>query len=259
MHPVLIRLGGLEIHTYGVLVAVGFLTGIALAQHRARQAGIPTERIGDLGVWLIVAAMLGAKLFHIIFFWNDFSAGWRENGLSSLRAGFVFFGGFVGATLTGIYYIRTKGLPLWKVADAFAPALALGHAFGRLGCFFEGCCYGTACSLPWAIHYPAPHMLADVAVHPTQLYEAAGNLAIFAWLATYRKKYDGQVWWLYMMAYGVLRFTIEFFRGDYSTHAFGVFTSAQYIAVGLVSVALFFQFRFGRARQTAIDSAPRSR
>jgi len=254
MHPVLIKLGGLEIHTYGVLVAIGFIAGIGLAQHRARREGIPTERIGDLGVWLIVSAMLGAKLFHIIFFWNDFIAGWRESGWASVRAGFVFFGGFVGATLTGILYARLKHLSIWKLADVFAPALALGHAFGRLGCFFEGCCFGTACSLPWAVQYPSPHMLADVPVHPTQLYEAAGNFAIFAGLSVYRKRFDGDTWWLYMIAYGCLRVGIEFFRGDYSTHYFGIFTVAHVMAVVLVVVALIFRFRSGRASLPASRS-----
>lgn len=243
MHPVLLRLGSLEIHTYGVLVALGFVAGISLAQYRARREGIPPERIGDLGVWLIVSAMLGAKLFHIIFFWNDFLAGWRESGLASVRAGFVFFGGFVGATLTGVLYARRKGLALAKLADVFAPALALGHAFGRLGCFFEGCCYGKTCSLPWAVKYPPPHLLAHVPVHPTQLYEAAGNLAIFVWLALHRKKFDGEVWWLYMLAYGALRFVIEFFRGDYAARYLGIFSSAQFIAVILVVVALVGKFR----------------
>lgn len=237
MHPVLIKFGALEIHTYGVLVALGFIAGIGLAQRRARAENIPKERIGDLGVWLIVSAMLGAKLFHIIFFWDEFSAAWQDSGTASLRAGFVFFGGFVGATLTGVYYARRHNLALAKLADVFAPALALGHALGRLGCFFEGCCYGKACSQPWAVLLPG-HVQR---VHPTQLYEAAGNLLIFAWLANHRKQRDGEIWWSYVLSYGVLRFGIEFFRGDYARHYFGVFTIAHFIAASLVIVALKFR------------------
>jgi phosphatidylglycerol:prolipoprotein diacylglycerol transferase len=237
MYPVLIRFGALEIHTYGVLVAAGFLAGLALAQHRARCEGILAESIGDLGVWLIVSAMLGAKLFHIVFFWNDFIGGWRESGLASLRAGFVFYGGFVGAAVTGILYARANGLAIWKLADVFAPALALGHALGRLGCFFEGCCYGQACSAPWAVKFPPPHVHAGVALHPTQLYEVAGNFAIFAGLAVYRKRFDSEVWWLYVLSYGVVRFIIEWFRGDYSNRYFGILTIGHCVAVGMITLA----------------------
>ena len=236
MHPLLFHLGSLQIHTYGVLVAAGFLIGITTAAHRAKSAGIEPERINDLGVILIVAGMLGGKLFHILFFWHDFITGWRAVGIASLREGFVFFGGFLAASLATVVYARIKKLPLAKIADAFAPSCALGHAFGRLGCFFEGCCFGQACSWPWAARFP----FSPTPRHPTQLYEAAGNLIIFGALSIYyrRKRFDGQVWWLYVLSYGVLRFIVEFFRGDYEVHYFGVFTFGQFIAVGMILVAL---------------------
>ena len=235
MYPVLFRFGALEIHTYGVLVAAGFLFGILTAQRRARQVSLNAEHIGDLGVWLIVSAMLGAKLFHIIFFWDDFIAGWRATGLMSLRAGFVFYGGFLGATIGVVTYARLEKLPIGTLADAFAPSIALGHAFGRLGCFFEGCCYGRACALPWAVALPGH----THALHPTQLYEAAGNLVIFAGLSVLyrRRKFTGQIWWLYVLSYGVLRFGVEFFRGDYEVHYFGIFTITQVIAGVMVAAS----------------------
>jgi phosphatidylglycerol:prolipoprotein diacylglycerol transferase len=255
MHPLFVRLGPLTIHTYGVLVALGFMLGITVAYRNARRAGIDADRIGDLGVWLVLAGMLGGKLFHIIFFWDDFRAGWRAVGIASLREGFVFFGGFIAAMVVTILYTRRKGLPLMKVADAFAPGAALGHAFGRLGCFFEGCCYGRACDLPWAVQFPSSHLAAGFRVHPSQLYEAAGNLVIFAGLSLYarRKRFDGQVWWSYVLAYGALRFVIEFFRGDYETYYFGVFTNAHLIAAGLMVAALWFlsrQFRMENRAQS---------
>ncbi len=246
MHPVLFHLGPLAIHTYGVLVAAGFLLGITVAARRAKSEGIEPERINDLGVLLIVAGMLGGKLFHIIFFWNEFIAGWRASGIASLREGFVFYGGFICASLATVVYARRKKLPLAKLADAFAPAIALGHAFGRLGCFFEGCCYGKACSLPWAVRFPAEHPMDSLPVHPTQLYEAAGNLVIFAALVAFRKRFDGQVWWLYVLSYGALRFVVEFFRGDYDVHYLGVFTLGHVIAAGLIVVALVALRRFSR-------------
>ena len=239
MHPILFHLGSFEIHTYGVLVAIGFLLGIVTAAQRAKSEGIDPERINDLGVWLIVTGMAGGKLFHIVFFWNEFIQGLRETGINSLREGFVFYGGFICAALTTVVYTRARRLPLAKIADAFAPSIALGHMFGRLGCFFEGCCYGKACSLPWAVKFPASHVMAGIPVHPTQLYEAAGNLAIFTGLAAFyrHKKFDGQVWWLYVLSYGLLRFVVEFFRGDYETYFFGRFTIGHFIAAAMVLVA----------------------
>jgi phosphatidylglycerol:prolipoprotein diacylglycerol transferase len=238
VHPEFIRLGPLDIHTYGVLVAIGFVVGLAVAARRARREGIDPERVTDLGVWLIVSGMLGGKLFHIIFFWNDFIYGWRTEGVRSLREGFVFYGGFIAASLTAVAYARVKRLSFAKLADIFAPSVALGHAFGRMGCFFNGCCYGKPCSLPWAVRFPRPHVMAGIPVHPTEIYEALGNLVIFAGLsALYRhKRFDGQIWWLYVLGYGVLRFIVEFFRGDYDTYYFGVLTLGHLIALAMIAV-----------------------
>jgi len=240
MHPVLCRLGSFEIHTYGVLVAIGFLVGILTAVRRAKSEGIDPEKLNDLGVWIIVAGMTGGKLFHIIFFWNDFIQGWHESGLASLREGFVFYGGFICAALVTVVYTHAKRLPLAKVTDALAPSIALGHMFGRLGCFFEGCCYGKACAAPWAVKFPPPHVMAGVPAHPTQLYEAAGNLAIFIGLSAFyrHKRFDSQVWWLYVLSYGVLRFVVEFFRGDYTVYYFGVLTIGQLVALVMIAVAV---------------------
>lgn len=239
MHPEFIRLGPLDIHTYGVFVAIGFIVGLAVATRRARQQGINPEQIADLGMWLIISGMLGGKLFHIVFFWDDFLYGWRQEGIRSLREGFVFYGGFIAASITAVAYTTIKKLPFFRVADVFAPSIALGHAFGRMGCFFNGCCYGKPCSLPWAVTFPPPHVMAGIPVHPTEIYEALGNLAIFAGLsALYRhKRADGQIWWLYILCYGILRFAVEFFRGDYTTYYFGVLTLGHVVATVMIVVA----------------------
>jgi phosphatidylglycerol:prolipoprotein diacylglycerol transferase len=242
VHPEFIHLGRLDIRTYGVLVAIGFMVGVWVAARRAPREGFKPEQITDLGVWLIASGMLGGKLFHVIFFWDEFIAGWRAAGVSSLREGFVFYGGFILATITVVVYARLKKLPVAKIVDVFAPSLALGHVFGRLGCFFNGCCYGKACALPWAVTFPPPHVMQGISVHPTELYEAFGNLVIFAGLtAAYRhKRYDGQIFWLYVLGYGVLRFVVEFFRGDYETYYLGVFTIAHGIAAAMIVTATIF-------------------
>jgi phosphatidylglycerol---prolipoprotein diacylglyceryl transferase len=255
----------LDIHTYGVFVAIGFMVGLAVASRRARQERIDPERIADLGVWLIVSGMLGGKLFHIIFFWNDFIYGWRAEGVRSLREGFVFYGGFIVASLTAVAYTSLKRLPLAKMLDIFAPSVALGHAFGRLGCFFNGCCYGKVCASDFPLGVRFPRILdktgrlvgsmpfidhlqrglvnasakTSLPVHPTELYEVFGNLVIFAGLSLFyrRKRADGQIWWLYVLSYGLLRFMVEFFRGDYDTHYFGILTLGHLVAMVMIAVA----------------------
>jgi len=240
MHPVFFRVGSFSIHTYGVLVAIGFLLGLYVAGRRAQQEGLDQRHVSDLGIWLIVAGMGGAKLFHTIFFWNEFQMAWRMEGVRSLREGFVFYGGFIGAVVATIVFVRARRLPLWKLADVMAPSVALGHAFGRLGCFFNGCCYGTPTCVSWGVRFPDNHLMHSCPVHPTQLYEVAGNLVLFAGLFEFyrRKQFDGQVWWWYVLAYGALRFGIEFFRGDYAVHYFGRFTIAHLIAAALMAVAV---------------------
>jgi len=265
VHPIFIRLGPLDIHTYGVLVAIGFIVGLAVAGRRARSEGIPAEQISDLGMWLIIAGMVGGKLFHIIFFWDDFIAGWHADGVRSLREGFVFYGGFILATLTAVVYTRLKRLSLPKLADVFAPSIALGHAFGRMGCFFNGCCYGRVCpdGFPLGVRFPAifdatgrligtapfidhlQHKWVKISastslpVYPTEIYEALGNLAIFGGLSLFyrQKRFDGQVWWLYVLSYGALRLVVEFFRGDYYTFYFGGLTIGQIVAITMIVVA----------------------
>jgi phosphatidylglycerol:prolipoprotein diacylglycerol transferase len=240
MHPILFRIGSLEIHTYGALVACGFMVGLMLAARRAKAEGISQQAISDIGLWLVVGGIVGGKLFHVLFYWRDFLDAWRTGGIASLRQGFVFFGGFIVAVTAAILYARRKQIPLLKLGDAFAAPIALGHFFGRLGCYFEGCCYGKACDLPWGVHFPDTHPTRGMLVHPTELYEAIANLVLFAGLTLYyrHKKFDGQIWWLYLIGYSILRFSIEFTRGDYPTHYFNVFTSAQLIAIVLAGIGI---------------------
>jgi phosphatidylglycerol:prolipoprotein diacylglycerol transferase len=240
VHPVFLQLGPLAIHTYGVLVALAFLFGLMWAARRAKRKGLDPAIVSDLGVWLILAAMVGAKLFHIIFCWDEFITAWRAEGLKSLREGFVFYGGFLGASVATAAFVRQRHVPLWPLADAFAPAVALGHVLGRLGCFFNGCCYGYPSDVALAVRFPTGHIMHSAPVHPTQLYEVAANLLILAGLLIWerRPRVAGQLWWLYVLAYGVARFAIEFWRGDYPTHWAGVLTAGHAVAAAMVLTAV---------------------
>jgi phosphatidylglycerol:prolipoprotein diacylglycerol transferase len=149
VHPIAFQYGSFVVHWYGVLVACGFLAGIWMTAWRARQQNIPTELVFDLSLYLLIFGMLGGKLFYLIAYWNDFHHNFSREGFNALRSGFVFYGGFICAVVVTIWYARRHGIQHWRMADLFTPALPLGHAFGRLGCFAEGCCYGEHSALPW--------------------------------------------------------------------------------------------------------------
>jgi len=218
MHPILFRFGPLTIHTYGFLVATGFLLGLVLAVRHARDEGISSNRIVDLGFYILLAAIIGSRLFFIII-----NAGYYiKNPLDIFKiwkGGLVFYGGVLLAVPTAIWYVKKNGFNICRTADVIAPSIAIGHALGRLGCFFAGCCYGkSAESLPWAVTFTDPESLAQIGVplHPTQLYESAGEFVNFLILITLRKykSFNGQLFITYLLFYSSLRFIVEFFRGD---------------------------------------------
>jgi phosphatidylglycerol:prolipoprotein diacylglycerol transferase len=218
MHPVLIRIGPLTIHTYGFLVATGFLLGLILAVRQAKKVGIPANKIIDLGFYILLAAIIGSRLFFILI-----NAGhYMKNPLDIFKiweGGLVFYGGVLLAVPIVIWYVKKNGLGIWKTADIFAPSIAIGHAIGRLGCFAAGCCYGKpAESLFWSVKFTDPESLARIGIplHPTQLYESAGEFINFLILITLRKysSFNGRLFMTYLLLYSALRFTVEFFRGD---------------------------------------------
>lgn len=217
MHPVLFKLGPLTIHTYGVLVALAFLAAILLASREATRKGVDPEKVLDLGLYVLAAAILGSRLFEVAINHQYYLDNPAEI-FKIWKGGLVFYGGFVGAVLTGIWYLRRHNLPVWRVGDIAAPSIALGQSIGRLGCFEAGCCYGKPTDLPWAVTFTNPDTLAimGVPLHPTQLYESVGAFALFAALFACRKKvaFDGQLFWFYVLGYSVLRSGIEFLRGD---------------------------------------------
>jgi phosphatidylglycerol---prolipoprotein diacylglyceryl transferase len=220
MHPNAIYLGTLPIRWYGVMVALGFIAGLWTAGRRGLRSGIVADKIIDIGPWLILGSIVGARTLYVISYWRESFADkplWEI--FAVWQGGLVYYGGLIGATLTCIFYIRAKKLPFWKVADILAPSVALGSVFGRIGCLLNGCCYGRACDLPWAIRFPPGNPLhpPTYSVHPTQVYDSLLNLCLYAALAWLyrRKKFDGQVFAVYLVGYALLRSFVEMFRGDY--------------------------------------------
>ena len=257
MHPIAFKIFGLSVHWYGILVATGFLAGLWTAGRRAQSVGIAPDRVYDLGPWLIVGGLAGGRILYVISYWREqFADNPFPEVFMVQHGGLVFYGGLIGATLAGVGYVLWKKLPLWKMADILAPSIALGYAFGRIGCLMNGCCYGRECDLPWGItfptthtdSYPQGHPTHGLPVHPTEVYDSALNFCFYIFLAWLfkRKKFDGQVFAIYLMGYAVLRSFVEYFRGDYPVHYLGgVATPAQLLSIGIVAggVLLFVWLR----------------
>ncbi|MEX2272048.1 MAG: prolipoprotein diacylglyceryl transferase [Vicinamibacterales bacterium] len=262
MHPILFELGSWPVYTYGVLLAAAYLLGLQLAVRRARHRGVDPARVMDLGIWIIIAALIGAKALLIVVDWDYYRSNPREI-FSLVRSAGVFYGGLIVATITGFALMRRYRLPVWTTADLYAPGIALGHVIGRMGCFFAGCCWGKPTDLPWAITFTNPAAALNVgtplnvALHPTQLYEAGAELVILALLLTTERRggyFAGRTFWLYMLLYGITRFIIEFYRGDPRGEMLGMSTS-QFVSVLLVPLSLAMLYWLRRRTQTSKEPA----
>jgi phosphatidylglycerol:prolipoprotein diacylglycerol transferase len=249
VHPIAFNLGTFPVRWYGLMMAAAFLAGLWTATRRARLANVPSETITDVTMWLMVGSIVGARIVYVTTYWKqEFAGGPFSEVFMIQHGGLVYYGGLIGASVASIAYMHWKKLPVWKIADIVAPSIALGSVLGRVGCLLNGCCYGRACDLPWAIHFPAGHETHGVGVHPTEIYDALLNLLLYlglAWLFR-RRKFDGQIFALYLIGYAVCRSIVECFRGDYPTdhiHA-GYFTPAQLLSVPifLAGVAAWFWF-----------------
>src|SRR5437879_9068316 len=245
MYPRLLELGPITVYTYGVLLAAAYLFGLQLARIRATNRGLDANRVLDLGIYIIISALVGAKLLLLITDFKSFTADPREL-LTLARSGGVFYGGLIVAVVVALWYIRRVGLPLWTTCDVFAPGIALGHVIGRFGCLFAGCCYGKPTTKPWGITFTDPYAASNVGtplgvpLHPTQLYEAGAELLILAVLLLTERKgrpFPGRTFWLYMLLYAVSRFIIEFFRGD-DRGTVWMFSTSQFISILLAPLAI---------------------
>lgn len=263
VHPIAFKLGTWPIHWYGVLVACGFVAGLWTATRRGALYGLKPDQVGDSGPWIIIGTLIGARGLYVATYWKESFAGqpWHEIFMVQ-HGGLIFYGGLIGAGLGIIFYCRFRHVPLWKLADALAPSVALGYVFGRIGCLMNGCCYGRECSLPWAIRYPANNLssLPTDPVHPTQIYDSLLSLVLYAFLAWLyrRKKFDGQIFAGYLICYAFTRSFVEYFRGDYTLgHIYGGFlTPAQLVSVGILAagVALAVVLRGLKSKSQIVNS-----
>ena len=240
-----IPIGPLTVYSYGVLLAASYLLGLRLAMWRARRWGLDPNKVLDLGIYIIIAALVGAKLLLLVTDFEQFRGSWQD-ALSLARSGGVFYGGLILAVAVAFWYIARHRMPFWTTCDVFAPGIALGHVTGRLGCLAAGCCYGRPTDVPWAIVFTNPLAAANVGtplgipLHPTQIYEAGAELAILAFiLATERRgrQFAGRTFWLYILLYAVSRYVIEMYRGDPRGEVLG-FSTSQFISLVLAPLSL---------------------
>ena len=217
MYPILIEFGFFKIFTYGLLVATGFLVAILLASSRAEKEGLDSQKVLDLCFYVMVSALLGARLLYVIVEYRYFLDSPLEI-FKFWKGGLVFYGGLILGVLISLWYLKRNQMPMWKTADLLAPSIALGQSIGRWGCFFAGCCYGKKTDVAWGITFTDPRSLAplEISLHPTQVYLSLNAVFIFIflmWLSK-RKVFDGQILWSYGILYSIGRFAIEYFRGD---------------------------------------------
>lgn len=253
MHPTLFNLFGIQITTYGLMMACAFATLWLCTVHRGKKLGYSPDFIINLITVIVVSALVFSRLLHVVIEWEYYS-----NNLSAIifsRDGFVYLGGFAGAVVFAVGYTYRNGQSILGVGDLFAPYLALAQGIGRIGCFLYGCCFGKECHLPWAVHFPPDspaynyqfnehaidlNAVSSLPVHPTQIYLSLFNFihfGILLWIRS-RQSFRGQLIVCYLIVYSVGRFSIEFFRGDSYRGMYGPLSTSQIISILLIATGV---------------------
>jgi phosphatidylglycerol---prolipoprotein diacylglyceryl transferase len=250
MHPRLLTTPWFTVHTFGLLLAGGYVAAFWWMMRQGRRDGLDANALSSLGFWAIAGALIGAKLLMIVRELPDYVKRPSEIfSMSVLTSAGDFYGGFIGALIASAIFFRLHpGLPFWRAADVCGPAIALGQAIGRIGCFMAGDDYGRPTHVPWAVTFTDPDAATiggaplGVPLHPVQLYESIVCLLLFAALVRIggRKRFEGEVILAYTLFYAIARFILEFFRGD-ADRGFmfgGLLSTSQFIAAILGSAAL---------------------
>ena len=251
MHPELFTVGGITIHTYGFMIMVGAILGYWYMSTTVKnEMGIQPDKIQNLAILIIVAAFVGGKLFFYFenpgYYFNP-----PSNMFKNFRTGFVFYGSLLFAIPTVIWYFRKEKWPVWPMLDRIAITACIIHASGRMGCFFAGCCYGVPTENFLGITFSDPVSQAEplhTPLHPTQLYSVTLILSILVILLMFKrhKRFEGQLFFIYIMLYAVGRAIIEIFRGDVARGYVidGVLSHSQFISLVVVIITAWAYRRF---------------
>ena len=266
MHPTIVKFGSFAIHSYGLLLAIAVLASIQVFLARGRSRGLPEDKLSTLSLWLLILAILGGRILFVLTHWDEY----KTDPIAIVRlweGGLMLYGGYLLAIIGGILYVRRAGLRVWRVGDAAAPAMALGIGIGRLGCFFNGCCYGLPTKLPWGIKFPPESYSSSVfpgeRLHPSQLYMSGAGFLLFGILLVLdrKRRFDGWLFWTYIAMDAGLRFLIDFTRYYDQTSFLGrigalSFNMNQLLSVGLI-VTAWVMLRVLRSRPMS-DPVPAS-
>jgi phosphatidylglycerol---prolipoprotein diacylglyceryl transferase len=261
MHPVLFEVGGLKVYSYGLMIAIGAIAGIFyMARRGKKELGLTFDQVNTLFLLIFIAAFVGGKVF---LFFEDPSLYLKYPGKLLGGSGFVFYGSFIFAIPTMIWYFRKQQIPTYAMLDIMAVTTCLVHIFGRLGCFLAGCCYGKPTRSGWGVVFDDPACQANpknVPLHPSQLYESAYILLVLLVIMVVRRRrnFYGQLFLLYLMLYAVGRFLLEYLRGD-TGRGFVIqnyVSNSQFIALVILAVSTFFYFRWSRTNKILLHKKP---
>lgn len=243
MFPIICKIGPFAVYSYGLMLALAVIVCSYLLTRDAARQGISAAFVYDFAFVAVVSGIIGARIFHVALNPQPFI----QNPLEIImlqHGGLAWQGGLIGGTLSSIIFLRRKGQPVLPFADLTAPYIALGQAIGRIGCFFNGCCYGKHAA--WGIYFP----VHGDTLHPSQLYCSAFLFAIFFILKAYQKKaaVSGRVLMLYFMLAATERFIVEFFRADHTLSVFGWLSEFQMVSIGIFLMAFFANAHLGKSK-----------
>jgi len=255
MRRVLFSIGRLEIYSYGFAVALALFLGLIWVGKAVEKRGVAKfDQVVDLAIQLFIGGLVGARLFYVI---TEYSY-YLKNPLAIFKltdGGLSFFGMIIGAYIWGVLYAKRANLPTWQLADIIAVYLPLGYALARVGCLFNGCCYGVPSKLPWAFAIPAVDNLPR---HPAQIYAIIASLLVFLvlWLLRENRYFPGFLFWLYVDLYAVSRFIVEFFR-ETPVIAFGWLRVTQaFCLLVIAATTAYIIYRFRRKTGVEKDASP---
>ena len=255
MYPVLVQLGTFELRSYGVIVALSFLLGLWLSTSEAKRKGLDPGLIQDFALYALLGGIVGARLYYVVFSNPAYFLQKPWEIVAVWHGGIGIIGALLGGGLTALWYCRRKKLSFWRVADTLAPGVALGQAAGVFACLLNGDSYGKPADLAWAITYSDPRAMAplNIPLHPVEIYEMAAYLLVFLVVWQTRGKYrtDGFALLTYLAAYGVARFSVEFFRGNPAIFAWGI-PAAQVFGVALILASIAGFYILGEARRKGV-------
>jgi phosphatidylglycerol:prolipoprotein diacylglycerol transferase len=259
MHPILFHIGIVSVYSYGFFIGLGLFLASYLFLKKSKNYGYDPSKLENLIFYLFIFGIIGARVLYVILNWNYYS----QNLALIVRVwegGLVFYGGFILAFVAGIILLRKYKYSVIDVSDILAPYVVLGHAFGRIGCFLAGCCYGKETTCPLGVVFTNEYSLAplNIKIHPTQLYEAIGNILIFFVLLFVFKKrqFRGQVIGIYLMIYPLFRFFLEFFRDD-DRGKIWIFSATQMICILIFLIGIIVTY-YGKSRKNGFISISQS-